>query len=218
MSMSEPARTYTGHLIFAALASALLLVAVLGWNTVSDWLSDQVFMPGEGEVSDEAETWVRVGLALVAFGVLLIVRGIWFDVAIVLLTALAISALLGNRSAVERTFAGPPEAAIPIQPRESTDARIALPFEKLQPPTETIARDSNAVVVTVIEFHNADGQLANTEARRHAVIAREEVPAETQPAEDVIVDIRPGTGDAEAGALLADLNAASAVYLLPSTR
>lgn len=205
---------YVGHAIAAAVAAACLLLAILGWNEVTEWLSGKVFSPGEHEVSEQAETWTRVALALVALA-LLVIRGIWLDVAVVLLIGLALSAVLGSGHATQRTFAEKPPAPVPTKTRLPADARIAVPAAKVQAPPLAVPRDEPAVLVTVVAVRDTEGRNVSTQARRHVVTPRQELTANDLPAEDLLVDVTRGEDDEMVRALIADLAAAKAVYVLP---
>lgn len=126
MNLRAPGAAYAAHGLAAALAAGLLLVAILGWNDLTDTIADNLFEPKEGTESSQADTWVRVGLAVIALA-LLAVRGVWADVVLVVVLGLVVSALFGSGHATYDTYAKPSPEEEPARKVAADDVRVTVP-------------------------------------------------------------------------------------------
>ena len=213
MNLRAPGAAYAAHGLAAALAAGLLLVAILGWNDLTDTIADNLFEPKEGTESSQADTWVRVGLAVIALA-LLAVRGVWADVVLVVVLGLVVSALFGSGHATYDTYAKPSPEEDPARKVAAEDVRVTVPADSLTAPPSKVPRDAPARLVAVVNVRDEDGQI-RIEARRHEVTPRQTLAADEAPGDDVLVDVARGSDDETASALLADIEAAQAIYLLP---
>ena len=198
------------RLVALLAAAGLFAVAILDLGVLGPPAAE-LFGVTEKQAVD-AEVWIRVGLATVAF-LLLLPRGSWLDV-VVLLSVVLVAGGVREQFRDTRDLAAkakPKQRSEPTAAPVPGEARLLIPKAKITPPVRPIACDQRALLVALVEVRDAEADVVRTEERPHAVTLLRRLPAGKLTA-DLVVDLNPVQPD-ELARAVRDLETASRIFV-----